>query len=526
MKLTERKSFRYGGAAVGLTVAVVAVVIVFNVIVSALFSVWGHNLDMTADNLFELSNESNALLSGRADGQNQVTIYFMAERDELNQTASAANYYGDSSLWGMKYILELADEMAERHSYIKVDFIDPTSQPGKIKDIVGEEYYDSHSFSSTSIIIDNYSPERDNKGDILMGSDGKPLNYWHNFRAYSRDTFYGFNLSDYSVISFKGEYRLTSAILSVTAPVTPTAYFITGHGEPVGEYVLGEENDDYGEAAYLWNLLRDSGYKIRKIDLQYEDFDADGNAVAIVFGPQTDFTSSDNSESSGEIGKLQKFTETAGHSLMVFLASNTRSLPALEGYLAEAGGVDYVDAKLRDDGAASITVDGYSLVGRRAEGSDLLSQCLTKVDGEEKVIFRNARPIRVADASKASAVYTVPASAKADIEDAEEVKAGDALLTFSTVSEGSYLFAAGTTMLPYVSYTERADYANREVITAALGILSGDDTAYAVTDKVIPNEGLNLTTDQATMWTVILSVAIPSVIAVIGLVVNVRRRYS
>lgn len=526
MKLTERKSFRYGGASVGLTIAVVAVIIAMNMIVSGLFNVFGQNLDMTADNLFALSEDSKTILSGREDGYNDVTIYFMADRDQLDMTASSANFYGDSTLWGMKYILELADAMAENHSYIKVDFIDPTAEPGRIKAIVGQEYYDSHSFSSGTVLIDNYAPERDGKGDILKGSDGKPLSYWHNFRVYSRDAFYGFNLGDYSVISFKGEYRLTSAILSVTTPVAPVAYFITGHGEPVGEYKLGEETSDYGDAAYLWNLLRDSGYNIRKIDLQYEDFDTDGNALAIVFGPRTDYTSSANSQDAGEIGKLRKFVETPGHSLMVLLNPDTRDLPALEGFVEAVGGVDYLDAKLRDNGSASVTVDGYSLVGDRAEGKNLLADKLSKVDAERKVIFRNTRPLRVTDSAKASAIYTVPASSGADLADAEALKAGDALLTFSTISEGSYLVAAGTTMLPYVSYTERSDYANREVVAGALSVMADTENGYAVAAKVIPNEGLDLTTKQATVWTVILSVALPSVITVIGLVVNLRRRYS
>ncbi len=527
MKLTERKSFRYGGAAIGLTVAVVAVVIVFNVIVSAIFSAVGQNLDMTADNLFALSETGDALLNERADDQNRVTIYFMADRDELNQTASAFNYYGDYSLWGMKYIVELAEALAERHSFISVEYIDLVSEPGKIKAIVGNEYYDSHTFGTTSILVDNYSPERDNQGNILTDPSGNPLNYWHNFRLYNRNSFYGFDLSDGSVIAFKGEYRFLSAILSITETVIPTAYFVTGHGETVGEYVLGEASDEnYGEAANLWNLLHDSGYKIRKIDLQYEDFGNEQNAVAVIYGPQTDYTSSENSDSAGEIGKLKQFTETAGHSLMVFLKPGTRSLTALEGFLQEAGGVDYVDAKLKDDGTAGVTVDGYSLVGVRKAGSDPLSERLAELDATRKTVFRNTRPIRVTDPKKATAIFTVPASSAADTADAEEIRSGDALLTFSTLSDGSYLLCAGTSMLADASYTERAEYANRETLVAAMGILTGDVTAYEITDKIIPNEGLNLTTSQATMWTVILTAAIPSVIAVIGLVVNVRRRYS
>lgn len=526
MKLTERKSVRYGGASVGLTVAVVAVVIALNMIVSGIFSVWGKNLDMTAENLFDLSKESEALLAERNIEENKVTIYFMQDRDLLNQTASAGNYYGDSSLWGMKYILELADAMAEKFPYITVDFIDPASDPGKIKEIVGEEYYNTHSFGATSILIDNYTPERDKKGDIILGSDNKPVGYWHVFRSYNRDSFYGFNPSDYSVISFKGEYRFVSALLAVTQTVIPKAYFITGHGEPVGSYELGENSSDYGDAYYLWSILRDAGYEMRKIDLQYEDFDDDENAVAIVFGPQTDYISAENSEDAGEIGKLKAFVEQPGHSLITLLNPGIRELPALEGFLKEVGGVEYLDAKLRDSGEAAITVDGYSLVGVRGQGSDLLSTALKAVDPEEKVIFRNTRPMRIADTNKASAVYTIPASSAPDLSDADTLQEGDALVALGKLSEGSYLLALGTTMFPYVNYTEQPEYANREVISASLAILSGEDTAYAIADKVIPNEGLNLTTHQALVWTVILAVTIPSVITLIGLVVNLRRRYS
>ena len=527
MKLTERKSVRYGGASVGLTVAVIAVVVALNMIVSGLFSIWGKNLDMTAENLFELSEESVTLLSDRNVAENQVTIYFMADRDQLDQTASSANFYGDTTLWGMKYIVELAESLAEELPFIKVEFINPSSEPGKIKAIVGEEYYESHSFSSGSVLIDNYTPERDSKGNVLMGGDGKPMNYWHRFRAYSRDSFYGFNAADYSVLSFKGEYRFVSAILAITQTVTPKAYFITGHGEPVGAYSLNEEGtDNYGDAMYLWNFLRDCGYDIRKIDLQYEEFDNDENAVAIIYGPQTDYTSSANSEGAGEIGKLKAFVEQPGHSLITMLNPGVRELPALEGFINEVGGVDYLNAKLRDSGDAAVTVDGYSLVGVRGQGSDLLSRAMQSVNADEKVIFRNTRPMRITDSSKASAVFTVPTSASPDLAEADEVTDGDALIAFSRLSENSYLIAMGTTMLPYVTYTEQPEYANREVITAAMSILSGEDTAYAIAEKVIPNESLNLTTKQATQWTVILAVTLPSVITILGLVVNVRRRYS
>ncbi len=526
MKWTEKKSVRYGSLSAGLTVAVIAVIIIFNVIVSALFSAFGTNLDMTTDNLFEVSAESHSLLEQINSEENNVTIYFLTEPDNLGEIATAANGLTSSGLWGMKYIHELALELADRYDFISVDYISPTNEPGRIREIVGDEYYESTSFGNTQIIIDNYAPERDSKGNILTDSTGQPSSYWHNFRLYSRNSFYGFNTSTYGVIAFKGDYRFCSAILSVTREITPVAYFLTGHGEAVGSYTVGEDGTDYGDAANLWNLLRDCGYNIRHIDLQYENFDMDEHALAIIFAPKSDFLA-DKNGSVSEIEKLKAFLGTSGHSLAVFMDPDTRSLPTLESFLEESAGIVFDSAKLKNNGSSSITVDGYSLVGAYNPSGNQLSDKLTSIAAESKVIFRLARAIQITDSAKAGAVYTLPEGTVAENTDGSEASVQEgALITFSQVSDGSYIMACGTSMLTLSSYTENPGYANRELICAMLGIASQDDTAYSVRSKVIPNEGLDLTTRQATVWTVVLSAGLPLIIAILGICVYVRRRHS
>lgn len=526
MKWTQNKSLRYGGLSVGLTVAVIAVIVVLNVIVSTVFSLVGANLDMTADDLFEVSSETHSLLEKINAEENNITVYFLTDPDNLGQIATSNHGYTSTGLWGMKYIHSLALELAEKYDYISVDYISLTREPARVKEILGEDY-ENTSLTNTYIIVDNYTPERDSKGNIMTDANGQPASYWHNYRLFSRDSFYSFNPSTYNVIGFKGDYRFCSAILSVTSEVAPTAYILTGHGESVGAYTMGEESTDYGDALNLCGMLYDNGYNIRHINLQYEDFEADeASALAVIYSPKSDYLSG-TTGSANEIDKLKTFLTQSGHSLMVFADPDTRALPNLEGFLNEVGGIEPGSDKLKNDGSSSITVDGYSIVGSFKDAGDPLSEKLATVAADSKAIFRLAKSIRVTDPAKAKAIYTLPDGCVAETSDGEvtEITEG-ALLTLSEVNEGSYIMTCGTSTLALSNYTEQPDYVNRELLVTAFGILTGKDNAGMVRDRVILNEGLDLTTRQATVWTVVLTAGLPLVIAVIGTCVYVRRRHS
>lgn len=525
MKWTQNKSLRYGSLAAGMTVAVIAVIIVLNVIVSAIFSLVGGHLDMTSDNLFEVSEQSHQLLETVNGEENQITIYFLTDPDNLGEVATAAHGITSSGLWGMKYIHELALELDEKYDYISVDYINLTKEPARVHDIMGEAYT-KVSLNSAYVLVDNYTPMRDSKGNILLNEAGEPQEYWHNFRVCSRESFYSFNTSTYGVIGFAGDYRFCATILSLTNELAPTAYIVSGHGEDVGSYTIGEEATDFGDASNLWNILYESGYNVRHINLQYEDFEKDENALVVIYAPKSDYLSG-STGSANEIAKLEAFLEEPGHSMMVFAAPDTRALPNLEGLISEKAGVTLDSGKLKNDGSSSVTVDGYSLVGSfNAEGNGL-SEKMASIGGESKVIFRLARRLNITDPDKAKAVYALPEGCVIESGEGDEAPADEgALLTLSELGEGSYIMVCGTPRLSQAIYTEVPGYANRELLSASASVMSGNDTAALVRSRVIPNEGLDLTTREATVWTVILSAGLPLVVALIGTCIYVRRRHS
>ena len=78
----KSKSFRYGSAATAFTCAFIAVVIVFNIIFTALASRYMWYIDMTKEEVFTLSEAAKEILS---DIDDEVNIYFTSEPDERLQ---------------------------------------------------------------------------------------------------------------------------------------------------------------------------------------------------------------------------------------------------------------------------------------------------------------------------------------------------------------------------------------------------------------------------------------------------------
>ena len=530
----KNKKLKYGSLGAGLTVAVIALIVIVNIIISALAGNFSWYFDMTSEKYYDISDTTRGYIDAIDPELNDITIYFLAPADQLSQAASATNYAQSTSLWGMKYIYSLATELADEYSFIKVDHIDLTGEPDRLREIVGDDYFDAMSFSRNQVIVDNYTVEREQDGAVINGVDGKPL-YRHNFRIYARNAFYCFDYtsSGYNTVTaFKGDYRFCSAIMSVCEKTIPTLYLISGHGEKIGSYTIGTQNADYNYAQYLCQLFIDSGFNIKKIDLQHENFGDEPNAVAVIFSPQTDYSRNASLESHNELGKLDEFLSRDNHSLMVFLDYGTQALPTLEGYLEENFDMTVENAKLKDNGENSIDVNMQDIVGEpsllKNEGG-LIASRLVDISGESKAIFPAARPVTIKEGSgKTSAIYFAPSSASAVYAEqkinygAEEA----ALAAISSLDHGSYVFCTGSSETADVYFSDSALYNNRDMFLSVIEKMSTEAVPVGVQFKIITSEGLDLTKHQATLDMILICAVIPLAVLAVGTVVYIRRRHS
>jgi len=520
MKLFQKKNFKYGAFAVALTCVCVAVIIAANVIFASLASHYFWYVDMTGEEFYDVSDEAVKLLEG-VDGENDVTIYFLTDKDQLNSGAGSQNYYGAGGLWGMKYIHEIALDLADRFDYISVDYIDVNKEGRRIREIVGDDYYDQTSqFYQYNVIVDNLLPE-------TFDENGEPVSYYHNSRVYSRDAFYSFSYTNLSVSSFRGDYRLASAILAVTRKDPPTVYFVSGHAEAVGEYYYGQEdnaaNENYGNAVSVWQFFRDCGYNIRKINLQYEDFE-EGEAIVVIYAPKTDYLDG----SISEIEKLDKYLSQESHDLMVFMEPTLKTMPNLEGLIKKYCNISFDQTKVKADANSAVSVDGYTFAGDIAD-NDGANTLFGKIAMEGKAVFSNARPITVEKSDNTDVLCYVGAGSSLINSESETVSAKEdekAVLTLTKLENENRILCSGSTGFVSGMMMDSDVYLNRDLMFSCLAEFGDLNTPMNIQYEIIRSEGLDITLNESRIWTIIVAIAIPLAVAAAGTIVYVRRRHS
>lgn len=551
----------------GLTILVLLAVLAVNIGFTLLSESQLLRLDMSGASYNEISNESQTLLDELKPEDNNITIYFLADKDELRSTylGYSNSYYTKmgyeaptSDLWGMKYIYDIALEFEKKYDFVKVDHLHLT------KDAEALEAYRSTAgttLTKQDVIIDNYTSEKDEDGNTVLDENGEPLMH-HNFRIVKRDAFFTFDSETSYVYAFRGDLRFTATLLSLSG-ANPTVYFVAGHGEDVGSYTAGDNSaaGDYGKAQALRDLFYDAGFATRKIDLvkEYQTlFDDDSARIVVIYGPKTDYTGDSAYADGGisEISVLRRFLVEADHHLMAFLDKTDEPLTNLEEYLYDYWGMGFGKDLIKDSGKNSLSEDGLTFFGtyetdEYSVGVNLTNQ-LTSLDSLPRAAFRNARPIHF-DPSfiqsvgysemfatlVAGAVFLAPEDTTlvdgSGTQVSKEDQGGSALaaLSYEVIFNenndelATYVFACGGTGFASGEMLQDSSYSNRDVLYYTMRLMSRDTVPFEIDFKVMDNEGLDDITDtDATTWTIVLSSLLPAIMLITGAVVFVKRRHS
>ena len=536
-----------------ITASVIVLVLLVNILVTFVASNSILYLDLTKTNYTEITEVSEGYLSELQGTDNDITIYFLAEKDELQNAGFgySTEYTGSTTdLWGMKHIYELANVYSEKYDFINVkhlDIYDDTDELEKYKSSI------STIFTKQKIIVDNCITEKDSHGNTVLDADGNPVKH-HNFRVSSRDYFYYFDTNSYYAYGFNGELRFTSMIMSV-AGNSPVAYFSYGHGEALGNDPSNES--DYGEAQALRDYIHNSGFSVKKVDLSKdsEEILNDPNArILIIFDPKTDLAGSDKSSdldpsTIDEISVVRRFTNRENCHLMVFSNPSDNLLPNLSEFLLDYWGLTFDNSTVKDKGANSLSPDGSIFMAdyetnKLSPGVSLTSG-LTALDSEPKIYFENAGTISIDynyanevgysegySMKYAGSIFNAPESAEITHKDGKACGKSLMAITYNQWSGGSdytqptYVIACASTS--YVSQKALSnEYGNSEVIGYALRVMGKDSFTINVEMKKIETEQVEVPTDALlTLWKVLIYVVPPVASLVVGAVVFIKRRHA
>lgn len=547
------RRFRYGSMSVAITALVIAAILLFNVIFSALADKYLWHVDLTRENIYTLSDNCKELLdetfetvSDRRAEEGvteplKVTIKFCDLEDNIMEVTA------------QRYVLMTAKELADRFpEYVDIEYINIWENPTAV------EKYKSSVHSAI------------NSSDVIVESGTE-------FRAYKIDEFYLTNSGSSTPWAYLGEKRFASAMLAVTQAESPVAAVLTGHGEVFTD-------------AELVYLLEMAGYEVQLIDDLVNTELPENCRLLVCYNPTSDFLAADGVSDISEISVLDEFLAGENHSLMVFMSPSSPILPNLESYLALWGiefgrytdNVGNTYSCTVKDAENALTGDGLTFIGEYETGGlgATFTEDMRSVNNPRRVVFKNAMPITITDTYDPSfatdestgvsyfygnkslgngysrQIYNIFTAADSSVlmANGREVASADVnnpygLMTISMhyratqeesyvdyykgqlnaafADQSSFVLACGSTEYAAEALIQSGTYGNSEALLQALRSMGKEPVPTSLEFTPFADSTIDtLTVKRANAYTIALTVIPAVIIFGVGIFVIVRRKYA
>lgn len=231
-KSFSSQQFKSGAYSTFITVLVIALVVVINLV----FHKLNLSTDLSSDNLFTLSKETQTVVK---DLKDDITIYYMVQKGSEDD-----------------YIQRVVERYKKISNHVKVVTKDPVIYPGFSKQFVNDEVSDN---------------------DVIV------VNEATNAAKYISSTQMHYSTSSYSSYSsdsgeeyLDAEGRITSAIQYVLSDDVKKIYMLSGHGEE-------ELSDSLNVSLEKMNV------DVESLQLVTEGKIPSDCSVLLVYGPTKDF---------------------------------------------------------------------------------------------------------------------------------------------------------------------------------------------------------------------------------------------
>jgi len=229
----KTRQVKYGGYAALLTLAVIAALILVNLIAGQL----SPQVDLTYSKLYSLSEQTLQVLE---TVKTPVRFYGLWRPGEENQE-----------------VITVINLYLSKNRNISLELIDPDRNPG---------------------FVNRYDKERQGiqRGSLIVEGE-------KGFKVITPSEMYDYNTSQYggsSVIAVAIEQRITNALLYAGTGNTPVVYEITGHGEsPLS--IFG-----------IQNTVERENFSLKSLNLLVAAIPSDASAL-ILNNPQRDLTTAE-----------------------------------------------------------------------------------------------------------------------------------------------------------------------------------------------------------------------------------------
>lgn len=497
---------RYGSMTVYLTVALIAALVLFNAIFSALAKYYMWYIDMTPDQLYSITDACRDQLQDAIDKAEEetgspvkATIYFC--EDYTKYEKGSVGYY----------IYNTAAQLKELYpDNVDVDWFDCWVEKKRAEELGVK--------ASTNV--------------VLVIENG-------NKRVFSQKEFFVFEgTNTTSPVGYDGERVFATTLASLIGKDRPLAVFTTNHEELF-----------YDDTLML--SLRDAGYNINWIDLYYNDI-PENCELLITYNPNNDFIIADGVSETDEIDKLNDFMARGGN-MMVFLSASSPELPSFEKFLAEWGisiGRTYdketghpFNAMVKDT-SVSLTADGFTIYADYVStgAGAQITQDLQSGKFVPHVVFSDATVLLPSESfsAKDEVTYQNGTRIRSDIfvgsSKAEAWACGAQLsgydkLPLMTITEdsstGGQVMVCSSILFAGEKYMQSAVFGNFDALLSLSRQMGLEDVIYGLRYKPFSTSNISsITTSQMLSWTLWLTITPAVVIGAVATFVLVRRKHS
>ncbi|MDR0554140.1 MAG: GldG family protein [Treponema sp.] len=480
--ILKSRLFRYGSLATLITVLAIFFVVILNVALTLLFKKFPLRLDLTREQMFQLSQDTEDFLA-RLDTDIEVTIL---NTEEGFTSSGPVEYFVQAH--------EMITRYAQHSPHVRISYVDLIRNPD---------------FASR---YPDLSPK---VNDILVTAGGKS-------RLVASADLFNIQTSYYGsqVISSKAEQTMTSVMLTLTSGEKTFVSMITNHGEEA----IGAFTD----------LFTMNGYEFSNLNLLTQEIPPEVSLV-ILAAPLRDVEET-------ELQKLEAFLSGGDNRTLFYLTSAAQpALPLLESFLAEWGiGVEE-GAAFETDTSRLLNSMAYISFAEYAEDAYSKSAAekgLLPVIAQAKplkVLFEQSRYRTVTLLLRLSPDSGVrPAGTDADWQPSRADITGNVpvMLLSSSVRNGlsgaleqTNVLVSGSILSLNQSLLGSPNFANSGYLLDLLGSLAGRERSLWIQSKAIRYAQLGVTLGQIIIIALVFMALLPLGTLVSGIVVWLRRRH-
>ncbi len=469
----SKKMIGTGAFSAGMIVIMCAICVVVNLVVTALPAKYT-SIDCSATKLYSLTSDTKDRVSKLDE---DITIYVLnSKKSKDAKIDETINRYKDLS------------------SYIKVKYVDPATSPKFYQD------YTDTTPTTNSLII-----ESKNRSKVIDYNDI----YEYDSSSY----YYGYQ-SQSSITGYDAEGQITSAIEYVTmdADELPVIYQITGHNETE----IGSN---------FQSVVSKANANLKSLELFNEEKVPDDATAIIINSPTVDFNEEDAQ-------KVIDYLNSGGKALIIGCYAYNDELTNFNKILA-AYNVSFKTGVVAENDSSKYyqnplyllpTVETTDYTSDATDGYVFLAGSCAINYPEDTDDVTYTKLLSTSDSAVLKKDWKNITTSKA--EDADENGPFTTGLAVNDSSTGASIVVFGT---PYVvddSYDNAVSGNNadmfKDVITSMTGNVELASSVIPVKDYTLSNITIN--TLQAVVTGLIIMIAVPILLIIIGIVVWAMRR--